>query len=413
MLSLAYDGLVAYRRVPGVGGSTIVPDLATSVPEPTDGGRTYTFQLRLRPALLRRHAGTAGGLPGLDRAPRAARRPDRAVLDGGIVGAKRAARGGATSSKGIETDAAARTIVDPPPAAGPEFMHKLAIPLAVVLPSRAPTTMIRGRPPPGTGPYTIAAFTPRSGVDWSAIRASAPGRRTRGPTDSRHDRRHDLARRARHRSPPSEHGRADAVAVAGVFSGVVPVDQGRALALADAEPSRTAPEPLRDLPVPQRPRAAVRRRASPAGAELRGRSPPHGRARRGQRRRGLCPARSMPPGLPGYVPHVPVHRRDDSAAAAGRRRTSPAPAGWSRRRVHEEHACVVLASAPRYAAIGALHRRRPAAPRLSRPGATCCRPRAATSLHQRHAPPRPGRVHALGHDFLTSSSFFDPLSCRV
>src|SRR3954447_19713311 len=45
-LSLAYDGLVAYRRVPGAGGNTLVGDLAASVPEPSDAGRTYTFQLR-------------------------------------------------------------------------------------------------------------------------------------------------------------------------------------------------------------------------------------------------------------------------------------------------------------------------------------------------------------------------------
>ena len=46
VLSLAYDGLIAYRRVAGAGGSTLVADLAASVPQPTDGGRTYTFQLR-------------------------------------------------------------------------------------------------------------------------------------------------------------------------------------------------------------------------------------------------------------------------------------------------------------------------------------------------------------------------------
>ena len=45
-LSPVYDGLVAYRRVPGVGGSTLVADLAASVPQPADGGRSYTFQLR-------------------------------------------------------------------------------------------------------------------------------------------------------------------------------------------------------------------------------------------------------------------------------------------------------------------------------------------------------------------------------
>ncbi len=48
MLSLTNDGLVTYRRVGGLAGSTLVPDLATSLPAPTDNGRTYTFQLRSR-----------------------------------------------------------------------------------------------------------------------------------------------------------------------------------------------------------------------------------------------------------------------------------------------------------------------------------------------------------------------------
>ena len=40
------DGLVGFKRVSGLDGGTLVPDLATSLPVPTDGGRTYTFQLR-------------------------------------------------------------------------------------------------------------------------------------------------------------------------------------------------------------------------------------------------------------------------------------------------------------------------------------------------------------------------------
>jgi hypothetical protein len=46
MLSLTNDGLVTYRRVGGLAGNTLVPDLATALPIPTDGGRTYTFHLR-------------------------------------------------------------------------------------------------------------------------------------------------------------------------------------------------------------------------------------------------------------------------------------------------------------------------------------------------------------------------------
>lgn len=49
MLSMTNDGLVGYRRVTGLAGDELVPDLATALPVPSDGGKTYTF--RLRPGL--------------------------------------------------------------------------------------------------------------------------------------------------------------------------------------------------------------------------------------------------------------------------------------------------------------------------------------------------------------------------
>src|SRR5947208_1488416 len=46
LLIFTHDGLVAFKRVAGSGGTQIVPDLATSIPNPTDGGKTYTFTIR-------------------------------------------------------------------------------------------------------------------------------------------------------------------------------------------------------------------------------------------------------------------------------------------------------------------------------------------------------------------------------
>ncbi len=43
---MVYDHLVGYRATGGAAGLTLVPDLATDLPQPTDGGRTYTFTLR-------------------------------------------------------------------------------------------------------------------------------------------------------------------------------------------------------------------------------------------------------------------------------------------------------------------------------------------------------------------------------
>ena len=49
LTSLAYDGLLAYRRVHGTSGTTLVGGLATEAPPPSRDGRTYEF--RLRPGL--------------------------------------------------------------------------------------------------------------------------------------------------------------------------------------------------------------------------------------------------------------------------------------------------------------------------------------------------------------------------
>src|SRR6478735_11762146 len=43
LLINTHDGLVQFKRVGGTAGTQIVPDLATSIPTPTDGGKTYVF----------------------------------------------------------------------------------------------------------------------------------------------------------------------------------------------------------------------------------------------------------------------------------------------------------------------------------------------------------------------------------
>ena len=162
--TLAYDGLVAYRRVDGIAGAALVPNLALGLPRPTDGGRTYRFQLR----------------PGIRYSNGAALRaedfrsslerlstvnPSYSGLYEGIVGAP-ACSGPRTElcdlSDGIEIDDAARTITIHLAEPDPDFLHKLALPFASVLPAGTPTSPARTRPVPGTGPYRIL---PRRSAD--------------------------------------------------------------------------------------------------------------------------------------------------------------------------------------------------------------------------------------------------------
>jgi peptide/nickel transport system substrate-binding protein len=152
LLPLVYDGLVAYRRVGGVAGAQIVPNLAESVPRPADGGRTYAFRLRRG---LRYADGTA------------VRASDfRASLERGLrlkEGSREAyaVLRGATPcnqqhcdlSPGIVVDDAARTIVMRLRRPDPELLHRLALPFAAVLPNGGPGA--GDPPPPGTGPYVV------------------------------------------------------------------------------------------------------------------------------------------------------------------------------------------------------------------------------------------------------------------
>src|SRR6185503_17653984 len=44
--NLLTRSLMGSNHTPGAAGNKLVPDLATSVPKPTNGGKTYTFHLK-------------------------------------------------------------------------------------------------------------------------------------------------------------------------------------------------------------------------------------------------------------------------------------------------------------------------------------------------------------------------------
>lgn len=164
ILTMTNDGLVGYERVGGVGGASLVPDLAVALPRPADGGTTYTFQLRpgityadgqpIKPPDFRRAIERVFSVPDS---------PDN-VAGGqflsGIVGADVcAAHVGEPCdlSAGIVTDAT--TITFHLTAPDPEFLYKLALPFSDAVPSSAPDRDIGREPLPATGPYMISSYT--------------------------------------------------------------------------------------------------------------------------------------------------------------------------------------------------------------------------------------------------------------
>jgi YVTN family beta-propeller protein len=163
---LAYDGLVTYRRVGGAGGTTIVGDLATEAPAPSADGRTYVFTLRrglrfsngeaVRPEDFRFSLERLLRLTGKE--------PSSAYYQGirGAAGCRSEPRS-CDLSQGIETDSRARTVTIHLRDRDAEFLHKLTLPLASVVPADSPLRFARRKPLPGTGPYRIARFDPARG----------------------------------------------------------------------------------------------------------------------------------------------------------------------------------------------------------------------------------------------------------
>lgn len=161
LFTIVYDGLVAFRKVAGPDGMVLVPDLADTIPLPTDAGLTYRFHLR--PDLV-----FDGGRP--VRASDAAasfRRmfrvlsPTAGSFYSAITGAAECLAHPATCVlPGVVADDVSGMITIHLDRPDPEFVMKLALPHASILPADAPDHDTGIEPLRGTGPYRIAEYNP-------------------------------------------------------------------------------------------------------------------------------------------------------------------------------------------------------------------------------------------------------------
>lgn len=155
------DGLVGYRRVGGGAGAVIVPDLAVAIPAPTDGGHTYTFQVR------RGVSYSTGGTVkpsdfrfALERALKVPNGPAAFFLTH-IVGAQQCVSTPARCSlaKGVVTDDAAGTVTFHLIKPDWDLMSELTLPFADAVapgaPAPGPKSIV-----PATGPYQITSYIP-------------------------------------------------------------------------------------------------------------------------------------------------------------------------------------------------------------------------------------------------------------
>jgi len=161
-----YDGLTSFKKVNGADSFTVVPDLATAIPEATNGGKTYVFTLRPGikfsdgtdlttddvvasfQRIFKVSSPTAGSFyNGIVGADACLKTPASCTLDGGVVG-----------------DKAAGTVTINLTAPDPEFLYKLSVPHAAINPKNAPEKDAGNVPIPGTGAYMFKSYDPNTSL---------------------------------------------------------------------------------------------------------------------------------------------------------------------------------------------------------------------------------------------------------
>jgi len=160
LLILTHDGLVGFKRAAGAAGTQIVPDLATTVPKPTDGGKTFTFTLRSGIKFSNGKAVTPNDVRAtFERIFKIGDSPNAGTWYNVIVGADACIKKPKTCSlaKGITTSG--NKITFHLTQGDPEFLDKLAVPFAFILPASTPPKNVN-IPPAGTGPYMWAEYSP-------------------------------------------------------------------------------------------------------------------------------------------------------------------------------------------------------------------------------------------------------------
>ena len=166
LLIITHDGLLGFKRASGTEGTKLVPDLATAIPKPQNGGKTFVFHIRkgikfsdgkeLKPSDVTYT---------FERLFKIGQSPNAGTWYNVIVGGDACVKTPATCdlSKGVIADDAAGTVTFHLTKGDPEFFDKLAVPFAFILPTGTPNKEVQ-LPPAGTGPYKFVQYNPNKQI---------------------------------------------------------------------------------------------------------------------------------------------------------------------------------------------------------------------------------------------------------
>src|SRR5215472_12218064 len=156
-----HDGLVGFAKAAGTAGNKIVPDLATSVPVPTNGGKTYLFHIRK--GIKFSNGQTLKPSDFVTTFERQFTVPGPTSFYSGIVGANKCSTKGCDLSKGgVIANDSAYTLTINLTAPDPELMDQLSLPFAFAVPAGTSPKLTGNNVPPGTGPYMWKSYNPNT-----------------------------------------------------------------------------------------------------------------------------------------------------------------------------------------------------------------------------------------------------------
>jgi len=175
----AYDGLMAFKKVGGAESSVVVPDLAEAMPEVSNDGKTYTFKLRKGVKFSNGQELTVDDVVTSFQRIFKVHSPTEGTFYNGIVGAEACIADAETCTLegGVVANAANNTITINLVEPDAEFLYKLSVPHASIVPADAPAKDTGNVPIPGTGAYMFESYDPNASLvltrnphfeEWSA-----------------------------------------------------------------------------------------------------------------------------------------------------------------------------------------------------------------------------------------------------
>jgi peptide/nickel transport system substrate-binding protein len=160
------DGLVDFKKTQGANSNVVVADLATTVPKPEDGGKTYVFTLRKGIKFSTGKEVTPDDVVATFQRLFKISNPNAGSWYNVIVGADACLKTPATCTlpNGVVADDAANTVTFHLTQPDSEFFFKLSTPFADILPADTAAKDLGTIPAPATGPYMITSYDPQKGM---------------------------------------------------------------------------------------------------------------------------------------------------------------------------------------------------------------------------------------------------------